>query len=186
MQVNFDKSLVPKDKRLHVKEDHPFFNTQGMYYKEFPSIYNQIRAFALFIIQKAPHHFREINLLEQQLSEVLKNAIKHGNKCEPSKKIKVWYEFEGKVRVIVEDEGDGFNDIDKWNSFYDKRNECFETQDFENMMKYVAWKTEKSDETDGGNSLFAAVEYWNGGMIYNEKKNKVVIVRFYPEYPDLA
>ncbi|PKL11754.1 MAG: ATP-binding protein, partial [Spirochaetae bacterium HGW-Spirochaetae-6] len=78
---------------LSLDDNHEFFNTQGMYYKEFPSLFNQIRAFALFIVQKAPESFKEINLLEQQVSELVKNAIKHGNKCVPSKKIKVWYEF---------------------------------------------------------------------------------------------
>ncbi|MBL8992570.1 MAG: ATP-binding protein, partial [Spirochaetia bacterium] len=37
--------------------------------------------------------------------------------------------------------------------------------------------TEKSTEDDGGNSLFAAVEYWNLGMIYSAKKNKVCAMR---------
>ena len=37
----------------------------------------------------------------------------------------------------------------------------------------------KSDETDGGNSLIAALEYWNGGMIFNEARNKVGVVRWF-------
>ncbi len=184
--LKIDKSMVPDEKKLVVDENHPYFDTEAMYYKEFPSIYNQIRAFALFIIQKAPETYKEVNLLEQQLSEILKNGIKHGNHADPHKKIKVWYEFDNKIRIIVEDEGQGFEDLDKWNEFFKIRNECFEKQDFEKMMEYVSWKTEKSDETDGGNSLFAAVEYWNGGMIYNEKKNKVAVVRFFPTYPDMS
>ena len=78
---------------LLLNDDHEYFNTKGLYYKEFPSLYNQIRAFALFIVQKAPDSFKEVNLLEQQVSELIKNAIKHGNKCIPNKKIKVWYDF---------------------------------------------------------------------------------------------
>lgn len=183
--LKFNKSMISHKKELLIDDNHPFFDTEGMYYKEFPSIYNQIRAFALFCIQRAPDTFKEVNLLEQQFSEILKNGIKHGNHCDPHKKVKVWYDFDDKVRFVVEDEGDGFKDIEIWNDFYRKRNDCFSTQDFEEMMKYVAWKTEKSDDTDGGNSLFAAVEFWNGGMIYNQKRNKVVVVRVFPEYPDL-
>ena len=36
-----------------------------------------------------------------------------------------------------------------------------------------------SDEEDGGNSLIAALEYWNGGMIFNDTKNKVGVVRWF-------
>ena len=39
-------------KIMLLDDDHELFSTKGMYYKEFPSLYNQIRAFALFIVQK--------------------------------------------------------------------------------------------------------------------------------------
>lgn len=32
------------------------------------------------LAQKAPAEIQEINLLEQQISEIIKNAVKHGNK----------------------------------------------------------------------------------------------------------
>lgn len=152
-----------------------------MYYKEFPSLFNQIRAFALFIVQKAPESFKEINLLEQQVSELVKNAIKHGNKCVPSKKIKVWYEFNEtnlRTRIIVEDEGGGFHNINEWNDFFVKRHKAFLRGDFEEMLRFAAFKTEKSDEDDGGNALFAAVEYWNCGFGFNKStRTKVVAIR---------
>lgn len=171
-------------RQIQVLDDNnEFFQTKGMYYKEFPSLYNQIRAFALFIVQKAPESFKEINLLEQQVSEVIKNAIKHGNRCIPSKKIRVWYEFDEekrKTRIIVQDEGAGFKDVDKWNDFFKKRQEAFNNGDFEEMLKYAAFKTERSDEDDGGNALFAAVEYWNGGYGVNSTtKNRVFAVRHF-------
>ncbi len=168
---------------MEINEDHDLCNTQGMYYKEFPSLFNQIRAFALFIVQKAPESFKEVNLLEQQVSELIKNAIKHGNKCVPNKKIKVWYEFneDSKLaRVICEDEGEGFKDLEKWNNFFRKRHQAFLNGDFEEMLKFAAFKTEKSDEDDGGNALFAAVEYWNGGFGFiGQPRNKVLAVRHF-------
>lgn len=164
-----------------LEDDHAYFNTTGFYYKEFPSLFNQIRAFALFIVQKAPESFKEVNLLEQQVSEIVKNAIKHGNSCIPSKKIRVWYHFDeelSQMKLIVEDEGAGFQNINDWNDFFDKRHEAFVNGDFEEMLKYAAFKTEKSDEDDGGNALFAAVEYWNICYGFNSSsRNKVVAIR---------
>jgi len=162
-------------------DSHEYFQTDGMYYKEFPSLYNQIRSFAVFIVQKAPEVFKEINLLEQQVSEIIKNAIKHGNKCVPSKKIKVWYKFDEKekiVKIIVQDEGQGFKKLEEWNDFFRKRQEALLSGDFEEMMKYVAFKTQESDEEDGGNALCAAVEYWNVCYGFNKStRNKVVAIR---------
>ena len=40
-----------------------------------------------------PTEIRELNLLEQQISEVIKNAVKHGNRCDMNKKVTVWYSF---------------------------------------------------------------------------------------------
>lgn len=168
-------------KIMLLEDDHELFSTKGMYYKEFPSLFNQIRAFALFIVQKAPEGFKEVNLLEQQVSEVVKNAIKHGNRCVPSKKIKVWYEFDEQkkiTRLIIHDEGEGFKDLEVWNDFFDKRHVAFSNGDFEEMLKYAAFKTEKSDEDDGGNALFAAVEYWNIAYGFSKlHRNKVVAAR---------
>jgi serine/threonine-protein kinase RsbW len=163
-------------KLLQVDDDSPLFNTDGMYYKEFPSDYKLVRFYTVFIVQKAPDTIKEKNLLEQQVSEVIKNAMKHGNKKDISKKVKVWYEFSDKeARIIVEDEGDGFTDLEKWNEFQSKRLEVFESGDFEQMENFISWHGQTSDGEDGGNSLFAAIEYWNQGIIYNADRNKVAM-----------
>ena len=100
------------NKSLIVDENHKIFDTTNMFYKEFPSDYRQIRYFTLLIVQKAPPEIKEINLLEQQISEIIKNAVKHGNRNNPEKKIKVWYSFDiTHAHVIVEDEGEGFKDL---------------------------------------------------------------------------
>lgn len=169
-------------KELLVDENHTLFNTEGMFYKEFPSDFRQIRYFTLLIVQKAPPEIKEINLLEQQISEVIKNAVKHGNKNDPSKKVKVWYAFSmEEAHIIVEDEGDGFQGLEEWNEFNRKRLECLHEQNFEELGAYVSYRTVNSDEHDGGNAMFAAIEYWNQGVVYNTKKNKVAVKKVFPK-----
>lgn len=163
-------------KDLRVDENNPLFDKTNLFYKKFPSDQRQIRYFALVIVQKAPPEIQEINLLEQQISELLKNAVKHGNKNDPSKSVHVWYQFSSEeARIIVEDEGDGFKDMEKWNDFNRKRIECLAARNFDELDNYVSYRTAESDEHDGGNALFAALEYWNEGMVYNKKKNAVAV-----------
>ena len=50
-------------------------------------------------------------------------------------------------------------------------------QNFEDLSNFVSFKTQKSDDSDGGNALFAALEYWNGGFVYNGKKNGVAMLK---------
>ena len=102
-------------KRIVINEKSEFFNKTGMFYKEFPSDYRQIRYFTLLVVQMAPPEIKEINLLEQQVSELIKNAVKHGNKNNVDKKVKIWYKFETDfAHLIVEDEGEGFNYLEDW------------------------------------------------------------------------
>jgi anti-sigma regulatory factor (Ser/Thr protein kinase) len=102
--------------RIEIIDNHKLMDTEGMFYKEFPSDYRQIRYFTLLIVQKAPPEIREINLLEQQISELIKNAVKHGNESNPDKLVKVWYTFsEEHARIIIKDEGEGFIGIKEWN-----------------------------------------------------------------------
>ncbi|OJF76074.1 MAG: ATP-binding protein [Treponema sp. CETP13] len=165
-------------KELHSDENDPLFDKTNMLYKEFPSDFRQIRYFTLLIVQSAPLEIKEINLLEQQISEVIKNAVKHGNNCDINKKVRVWYSFSPKhAHLIVEDEGEGFKELDKWNEFNRKRLECLHQQNFEQLANYVSFRTKLSDDQDGGNALFAALEYWGGGFVYNGKKNGVAMLK---------
>lgn len=171
-------------KQLSHDENHVLFNTHGMYYKEFPSDFAKVRAYTSYIVQYAPDLYKEVNLLEQQISELIKNAIEHGNKGDVSKKIKVWFDFNKRAKVIIEDEGTGFKQIEDWNHFSKNRTICLVTQDFEHFADLVAWKGPESSDMDGGNALFAALEYWNGGFIYNARGNKLVAVRYFPDNPE--
>jgi hypothetical protein len=163
-----------------VDEHNELFDRSGMYCKEYPSDYRQIRYFTLLVVQKAPPEIREINLLEQQISELIKNAIKHGNKCDVTKKVRVWHSFTPtEARLIVEDEGKGFQKLEEWNEFNRRRTECFLARDFEGMERFVSYRTEESDDLDGGNALFASVEFWNEGVVLNEARNTVAVRKIY-------
>jgi hypothetical protein len=170
------------NKTIRIDGNDPLFDTKGMFYKEFPSDLRQVRFFSLLIVQKAPAEIKEINLLEQQVSELIKNAVRHGNKMDPSKKVRVWASFsKNHAHLVVEDEGEGFQDLEKWNEFNLKRTECFEQQNFEELEKYFSYRSETSNEDDGGNALFAALEYWDGGIVFNDARNAVAVYKYFGE-----
>jgi len=166
-------------RKLIVDERNELFDAQGMKYVEYPSDLTQVRAYAADVLRSCPPEFLEENLLEQQLSEILKNGIKHGNRCDPAKTLRVWYDLRKRARFIVEDEGPGFVGLEDWNAFLRRRQTALWEEDFEAFLELASWRGPHSDETDGGNSLIAALEYWNGGMIYNGRRNKVGVVRWY-------
>lgn len=165
-------------KELRSDDNDPLFDKTNMLRKDFPSDFRQIRYFTLLIVQSAPSEIKELNLLEQQISEVIKNAVKHGNRCDINKKVTVWYSFSPThAHVIVQDEGEGFQDLEKWNEFNRKRLNALVEQNFEKMASYVSYRTNDSDPKDGGNALFAALEYWDGGFVYNDKRNAVAMLK---------
>jgi serine/threonine-protein kinase RsbW len=168
-------------KQIRIDGKSPLFEKAGMFHKTFPSDFRQIRYFTLMVVQKAPIEIKEINLLEQQISELIKNAVKHGNKSDPKKSIQVWFRFsDDSARLIVQDEGPGFRRLEEWNEFNRRRTECFQSQDFEEMARYVSFLTPDSDEHDSGNALFAALEYWDGGVVFAESRNCIAVARSFP------
>jgi hypothetical protein len=163
---------------IESRDDHELFQKDDLVFKKFPSDYRQVRYFALLLVQKAPPEIKEINLLEQQICELLKNAIKHGNKNQLEKQVSVWYNFSAEsAHLIVQDEGEGFQNLDHWNEFNKRRLECLHSQDFEALADYVSYQTEDSDPDDGGNALFAALEYWDGGIAFNSKRNAIAVYK---------
>ena len=165
-------------KGLLVDDEHRLQRTDGMYHKTFHIDFAQIRRLSNLIAQQAPPEIQEINVLEQQISEVIKNAVKHGNNNDRNKALKVWFSFSAThAHLIVEDEGEGFQELERWNEFYARKLECYEKQDFDEMMNYLTFRTEHSDEADGGNAMFAAVEYWNEGVVFNSARNRVAVRR---------
>jgi len=165
-------------KQIIIDEGHPLFVKENMYYREFSSDYRLVRYYSRIIIQKAPSTIKDYNLMEQQISEIIKNAIRHGNRKDRNKKIMVWYNFsDDGARLIVEDEGEGFQELEKWNAFHRKKDEYFYSGDFEKMADYVSFRGEGSSDDDGGNALFAAVEYWDMGVVFNNRRNAMAVGR---------
>jgi hypothetical protein len=166
-------------RKLIVDERNELFDAQGMRYAEFPSDFSRIREYAATVLAECPPRFLEDGLLEQQLSEIIKNGVKHGNRSLPGKRLKVWYDLRKRARFIVEDEGEGFAELDEWNVFFRRRQEALHREDFDAFLALASWRGPRSTEDDGGNSLIAALEYWNGGMIFNDGRNKVGVVRWF-------
>ncbi|MDR3124113.1 MAG: ATP-binding protein [Treponema sp.] len=166
---------------IKVDKASPLFDKTGLEYQEFPSDYSQVRFYAMLVARSAPQEAGEINLLEQQISEIIKNAIKHGNKNDLTKKVRVWHKFTPDMaHLIVEDEGDGFKDLEKWNAFNRARNRQVYERNYDELGNYASFRGAACDESDGGgNALFAAVEYWNAGMVFNEKRNAVAMKKFF-------
>jgi hypothetical protein len=173
------KNIITR--KLIVDENNELFDAQGMKYLEFKSDFSKVREYSAKILEHCPEQFLEENLLEQQLSEIIKNGIKHGNRCDPLKKIKVWYDLRNRARFIVEDEGGGFKRLEEWNNFYRSRQTALYAGDFDLFLKLASYRGPESDDSDGGNSLVAALEFWNGGMVYNEAKNKVGVIRWFSQ-----
>ena len=163
---------------LRADSSDPLFNKDDMFYKKFPSDYRQVRYFALLLVQQAPHEIKEVNLLEQQICELLRNAIKHGNKNDKNKSVEAWYKFTNtSAHLIIKDEGDGFKEMERWNEFNKKRSECIRNEDFMELANYVSYRTIDSQLDDGGNALFAALEYWDGGIVYSDERNCVAVAK---------
>jgi serine/threonine-protein kinase RsbW len=173
---------MDQEKQIRVDGKSPLFDTAGMFHKTFPSDFRQIRYFTLLVVQKAPIEIKEINLLEQQISELIKNAVKHGNKSDASKSVDVWFRFsDDSARLIVQDEGEGFKRMEEWNKFNRQRTACFQAQDFERMAEFVSFITPDSDAHDSGNALFAALEYWDGGVVLNASRNCIAVAKSFPK-----
>jgi poly-D-alanine transfer protein DltD len=165
---------------IKVDDASPLFNKTGMEYQEFPSDYSQIRFYAMMLTKSAPQEAGEAALLEQQISEIIKNAIKHGNKNDSKKKVRVWHKFTPDMaHLIIEDEGEGFKDLERWNAFSRKRFRQVDERNYDELGKYASFRGNDSDESDGGNALFAAVEYWNAGVVFNKKRNAVALKKLF-------
>jgi serine/threonine-protein kinase RsbW len=166
-------------RKLIVDDRNELFDAQGMRYLSFPSDFARIREYTARVLADCPPAFMEGNLLEQQLSEIIKNGIKHGNRNDPEKRLQIWYDLRKRARFIVEDEGEGFQALDDWNEFFKRRQTALFNEDFDAFLALASYRGPRSDDEDGGNSLIAALEYWNGGMIFNGAKNKVGVVRWF-------
>jgi serine/threonine-protein kinase RsbW len=171
-----DHSTYP----IGIDEASPLMDKEGMKYKQINLEYKRIRYMSHLITHDAPKEIREYNLLEQQISEIIKNGVRHGNKNDIGKSLKIWWKFTDRsARLIVEDEGQGFQNLESWIDFYRKRMACVITSDYDKMTDYLSYRTSESTVNDGGNALFAAVEFWNQGVVLNKKRNAIAVARHF-------
>lgn len=174
------KIMLKKNKKvggpIFVDSHNILFNKENMRFKSLHIDITRIRYISHLITQEAPKKLRNDILLEQQISEIIKNGVRHGNRNDISKKLDIWWYFKDEeARLIVEDEGDGFSNLEEWNEFYLKRLECFVNNDHERMAEFISYRGKDSHPDDGGNALFAAVEYWNKGYVLNNSRNGVAV-----------
>ena len=163
-------------KQIKINGDSPLFQCSGLKLKTFHITTGKIRNAIDFIIQNTYLDPDELEQLEHQLYEILKNAVKHGNKGKWWKEVKVWYSINSdEARFIIEDKGKGFRQIEEWNELFRQRAICYLNKDRESLKKYRSFRTAASDTSDRGTALFSAIEYWNGGIVFNEKRNSVAV-----------
>jgi predicted kinase len=66
-------------RKILIDDAHELFRKDGMNYIELASDYRQIRYYTLLLIKHSRPRSDERLLLEQQVSEIIKNAVKHGS-----------------------------------------------------------------------------------------------------------
>ncbi|MBN1898013.1 MAG: hypothetical protein JW827_04485 [Spirochaetes bacterium] len=164
-----------------IDDTDKIWDTKDMKFAEFPSDINKIKVYARNIMDTcSSDEIKENVILQLQISEFIKNAIRHGNKLDPNKKVKVWHNINNDfVKLIVQDEGEGFKQLEEWNEFNKLRNKFIQEQDLTNVLLFAAYKTTDSQDNDGGNFLFSALEYWDSGVIFNQKRNKIVVIKYF-------
>lgn len=170
----------PVIQHIEIDDDHDLFNKAGLEYKRFFLSADKIRRASTFLACTMPIFFDEINRLEYQAYELLKNAVKHGNKGKMWKPVKVWYSTcTNYAHLIIEDTGKGFQKIEEWNEFYRQRMLCCHHRDYKRLLHFLAFKTGASDKHDNGTALFSAIEYWNKGIVFNEQRNVIAVKRMF-------
>ncbi|MBU1077276.1 MAG: ATP-binding protein [Spirochaetes bacterium] len=122
----------------------------------------------------------DFQVLQHEVSELIINAVTHGNKNDLGKIIRLWYSFkDDSYKFIIEDQGAGFQDLEKWNDFNRKRNHAIQSKDMHLMKEYAFYRSETDDTGKGGSTLFGALEYWDSGVIFSNKRNKIVTVKYF-------
>lgn len=171
-----------KANELIVDENSLLFDTAGMKHYTFPSDISRMRDFAMEVLENLPQRYQALSfLLEYNVSELIKNAIRHGNNCDLSKQIFVHSEITSQYfRVIVTQQGRGFINLEDWNSYYRQRLQAFEICDVDKMIELACYASENSNEQDGGNALIAALDFWDSGLVFNHNRKSVSALKILP------
>ena len=76
-------------KQIKINSKHPVFKRKDMVTREYSSNYNKVKDIAEDIIKDIGKKYKEGQLLRYEVTEIVKNAILHGNKMDKKKNIKV-------------------------------------------------------------------------------------------------
>ncbi|MEK7485868.1 MAG: hypothetical protein AABZ60_16220 [Planctomycetota bacterium] len=103
-----------KANELIVDDNSLLFDTTGMKNYAFPSDISKMREFAMEVLENLPERYQALAfLLEYNVSELIKNAIRHGNNCDYNKQIFVHSEITPHYfRIIVMQQGRGFLNLE--------------------------------------------------------------------------
>jgi hypothetical protein len=83
---------------LKVADDsNEIWKIDNMKYKEFNSIINNMSKYAQEILDDSQTEHVDDKLLKLQISEIIKNAIRHGNELTESKIVKAWYQKDSRI-----------------------------------------------------------------------------------------
>ena len=157
---------------------------------EYFSILENLRMYATEVGREAPEQMRQNFVLEQQISELIKNAMIHGNKMQAEKKVRVYFSFmglDGLAKLVVESEVCGFENAHEWNDFVLKRENVLNDMSLpiEERMKYLNFESTANDcdgkILSGGNALLASPAYWNLGVTVSIEKKRVCAMRSFAE-----
>lgn len=78
-----------------------------------PALIPEVNEFISEILSKTQMSEDKLNNLDLSVSEALSNAMVHGNKLDPSKKVVVVLKvYEDRIELNIKDEGDGFKPED--------------------------------------------------------------------------
>lgn len=168
---------------IYVDDNHRLFDLSGMEKHIFETDFKRLRYYSLLLVQKLPPDFAGLSLLESQVFELLKNGMEHGNRYDEDKLLTVWSGFtDSGFRIVVQDEGEGFREVDRWNEWSRIRLESLRNGDGDVFRQYLGYKPSGTGFYErnggvGGLSLFAAEEFWNNGLVFSSKGNRVAAGR---------
>ncbi len=157
-----------------------------MHYRQIQSKFTLIRYYAMQTVKTLPLQEQERKLLEQQISELIQNACVHGNNNKEELSVHVWYSYKNRIfTIIVEDEGNGFRELEHWEKWNEKRSLFSTENNQEEFALYAAYQKRGScsPEYYGGTGLFSAFSYWDGGFSFSKEGNSVTASKiFYPSF----
>ena len=112
-------------------------------------------------VKQAAFSEHDILALKLALEEAVVNAVKHGNKMDPAKQVRVQYRITARCcDVVIEDEGPGFNPAELPDPTAPENLECC-----------------------GGRGILLMRAYMSN-VVFNPQGNKVTLTKFNEAGPD--